>query len=157
MVWEPLAKPPRGTRQQRCHLRRRVAFFEPFKDEPPKDPNADPVGFGDWFVNADRTIWVRKALWQLGSNGNKVYWVRPAGTTLVVAGRRIDGPARPPRTTPDKGYPTGFTVTGLYFESPGCWELTAKAGSKELHFVTEVVAPSTKRLPSTIACKVVAS
>jgi hypothetical protein len=87
------------------------------KDEPPKDPNADPVGFGDWFVNADRTIWVRKALWQSGSDGNKVYWVRPAGTTLVVAGRRIDGPARPPRATPDKGYPTGFTVTGLYFES----------------------------------------
>jgi hypothetical protein len=114
------------------------------KDEPPKDPDADPVGFGDWFVNADRTIWVRKDSWQAGSDGNKVYWVRPAGTKLVITGRRIDAPAPPPRATADRGYPTGFTVTGLYFESPGCWELTAKAGSKELHFVTEVVAPSTK-------------
>ena len=114
------------------------------KDEPPKDPNADPVGFGDWFVNADRTIWVRKDSWQAGSDGNKVYWVRPAGTKLVITGRRIDGQAPPPRATADRGYPTGFTVTGLYFESPGCWELTAKAGNKELHFVTEVVAPSTK-------------
>jgi hypothetical protein len=113
------------------------------KDEPPKDPNADRFGFGDWYVNADRTIWVRNDSWQAGGNGNKVIWIRPAGTKLVITGRRVDAPASPPRATADRGYPTGFTVTGLYFESLGCWELTAKAGTKELHFVTEVVAPST--------------
>ncbi len=111
------------------------------KDEPPKDPNAGPFGFGDWYVNADRTIWVRNVSWQAG--GNKVIWIRPAGTKLVITGRRIDAPAPPPRASADLGYPTGFTVTGLYFESPGCWELTAKAGSKKLHFVTEVMAPRT--------------
>jgi hypothetical protein len=115
------------------------------KDEPPKDPNADRFGFGDWYVNADRTIWVRNNSWKAGSDGNKVIWIRPAGTKLVITGRRIDAPASPPRATADRGYPTGFTVTGLYFESPGCWELTAKAGSKELHFVTEVIAPSAPR------------
>src|SRR5574337_1885364 len=25
--------------------------------QPPKDPNADPFGFGPWFINADRTMW----------------------------------------------------------------------------------------------------
>jgi hypothetical protein len=120
-----------------CHVSRTI------RDKPPKDPNADAPGLGDWFVNEDRTIWVEKALWQAGSDGNKVYWVRPAATKLVVTGRRIGAPAPPPRATADEGYPTGFTVTGLYFESPGCWELSAKAGTKELHFVTEVVAPTT--------------
>lgn len=43
------------------------------------------------------------------------------------------------------GYPTGFTVTGLYFPTSGCWEVTAKAGSKELRFVTEVLPSAPPR------------
>ncbi len=40
-------------------------------DEPPKDPNADLSGVGDWYVNAERTIWVRSQHWRVGSEGNK--------------------------------------------------------------------------------------
>ncbi len=118
------------------------------RDEPPKDPNADRFGFGDWYVNADRTIWVAKNSWRAGRDGNKVIWIRPAGTKLVVTGRRLDAAAPPLRATSDRGYPTGFTVTGLYFPTEGCWEITAKAGSKELRFVTEVARPSTPLSPS---------
>jgi hypothetical protein len=49
-------------------------------DEPPKDPNADRFGFGEWYVNRDRTIWVRRQEWRIGSEGNKVIWIRPAAT-----------------------------------------------------------------------------
>lgn len=112
------------------------------KDEPPKQPDVT-LWFGEWYVNADRTIWVAKSSWQAG--GNKVIWIRPAGTKLVITGRRLDAQAPPPRASADRGYPTGFTVTGLYFPASGCWEITAKAGSKELRFVTEVLPPAPAR------------
>jgi len=111
------------------------------QDEPPEQPDIT-YGSAEWYVNADRTIWVAKNSWQAGSGGNKVIWIRPAGTTLVITGRRLDAQAPPPRASPDRGYPTGFTVTGLYFPASGCWEITAKAGSKELRFVTEVLPPA---------------
>jgi hypothetical protein len=38
-------------------------------------------------------------------------------------------------------YPTGFQVMGLIFPTEGCWDVTAKAGDSELHFVT-LVAPA---------------
>ena len=112
------------------------------QDEPPKDPNADAFGFGNWYVNADRTIWVRNNRWRAGDDGNKVIWIRPVGTHLVVTGRRVDAEANPIRVTPDRGYPTGFTVITMYFPSEGCWEITVKAGNSELRFVTEVASVS---------------
>ncbi len=112
------------------------------KDEPPIQPDVT-LGLGEWYVNGDRTIWVAKNSWRSG--GNKVIWIRPAGTKLVITGRRLDAQAPPPRATPDRGYPTGFTVTGLYFPTAGCWEVIAKAGSKELRFVTEVLPPAPAR------------
>ncbi len=114
------------------------------KDQPPKQPDIT-YGSTEWYANADRTIWVAKNSWQAGSEGNKVIWIRPAGTKLIITGRRLDAQAPPPRASPDRGYPTGFTVTGLYFPASGCWEVTAKAGSKELRFVTEVAPPAPAR------------
>ncbi len=107
-------------------------------DEPPKDPNADLSGVGDWYVNAERTIWVRSQHWRVGSEGNKVIWIRPAGTELTIIGRRLDGWAPLLGVDMPCCYPTGFQVTGLYFPTDGCWEITAMAGNSKLRFVTEV-------------------
>ena len=111
------------------------------KGEPPKDPNADRFGFGEWYVNADRTIWVRNDSWRAGKEGNKVIWIRPAGTQLVVTGRRrhLDAPAQRLRVGTPCCYPTGFQVTGLYFPTGGCGEITAKADGKELRDRKSVV------------------
>jgi len=111
------------------------------RDEPPKDPNAAPFGFGDWHVNADRTIWVRSNGWRAGREGNKVIWIRPAGTTLVVTGKRIDARAPALQASQDRGYPTGFTVIDLQFPSAGCWEVEAEAGKSKLDIVVHVAGP----------------
>jgi hypothetical protein len=123
-------------------------------------------GYGAWYVNADRTIWVRGG-WQAGPKGNKVLWAKPPGVGLVITGREIDragsppraitapgsplldGPGSLPRATTGGGstYPWGFEVTGLYFDSPGCWEITARAGREELRFVI-VVMPEGTPLPT---------
>ena len=107
--------------------------------QPPKDPNADPFGFGPWFINADRTMWAGlDSGWVAGENGNKVIWIRPAGTSLVVSGHRLDGDAPPLRADIPCCYETGFQVTGLYFSTEGCWEVTATAGKSQLQFVVAV-------------------
>jgi hypothetical protein len=115
------------------------AVTEPHDDEPPDDPNADPFGFGPWVINADRTIWVGLppgGAWRTG--GEKVIWIRPAGTELTISGHRLDGDAPPLRAAIPCCYLTGFQVTGLHFPSEGCWAVTATAGEHELHFVTQV-------------------
>jgi len=120
--------------------RSECAVTQPIKDQPPKDPNADPFPFGPWYVNADRSIW---AGWDAascvsGGKGNKVLWIRPQGTQLKVTGRRLDADAPPLKARIPCCYPTGFHATGLFFPSAGCWEVTAKAGSSELKYVTRV-------------------
>jgi hypothetical protein len=115
------------------------AVTSPIKDQPPKDPNADPFGFGYWYVNEDRTIWVglpESQSWRAGSE--KVIWIRPQGTDLVITGHRLDAEGPPLRADIPCCYLTGFQVTGLIFPTEGCWEVTAKAGESELKFVTQV-------------------
>ncbi|HKC12415.1 MAG TPA: hypothetical protein VKI41_10320 [Vicinamibacteria bacterium] len=73
-----------------------------------------------------------------GEKGNKVLWIRPQGTQLVVSGRRLDAEASPLKARIPCCYPTGFQVTGLMFSSVGCWEISAKAGASALTFVTRV-------------------
>lgn len=112
---------------------------EAVKDEPPKDPNADPFGLGYWYINADRTIWAgapESLSW--GTGGEKVIWIRPQGTQLEVNGQRLDGQAPPLDVGIPCCYPTGFQVTGMTFPTSGCWEVTARAGKSELRFVTWV-------------------
>jgi len=74
-----------------------------------------------------------------GTNGNKVLWVRPRGTNLKVAGRRLDGDdAEELRVDIPCCYPTGFQASRVYFPTSGCWEVTAMAGDSELRFVTKI-------------------
>jgi hypothetical protein len=93
-------------------------------------------------MNADRTIW---AGWdavrmKAGPKGDKVLWIRPAGTQLTVAGRRLDGSAPPMKARTPCCYPGGFQTSRLWFPTEGCWEVVAKAGASELKFVTRVAS-----------------
>lgn len=110
------------------------------EDTPPRDPNADAFGSGPWHVAEDRTIWAAAFPLVAGADGNKVIWIRPAGTELEIEGRRIDGDSPPLRAEIPCCYPTGFQVTGLYFPTGGCWEVTATAGDRRLRFVVEVAS-----------------
>lgn len=108
--------------------------------EPPRDPNADPFGMGPWYISADRTIWAGWDAVRMVAcpEGNKVLWIRPQGTQLTVSGRRLDANAGPASATIPCCYPTGFQASGLMFPTEGCWEISAKAGTSELTFVTRV-------------------
>ncbi len=128
----PLPPQPTGATSDGCPI------TTPVFDEAPDDPNADPFGSGPWFINEDRTIWAGPYPWVAGSQGNKALWIRPAGTELSVTGRRLDGDAPPLTAEIPCCYTTGFQVTGLYFPTGGCWEVTATAGDSKLQFVTMV-------------------
>lgn len=110
-------------------------FSATIVDAPPDDSNADPFGNGPWFINSDQSIWIPA---QLSMGNNKLVWIRSAGTTGVITGKRLDAEAEPlAYTTPGGvGYPTGFEVGGLIFPTEGCWEVTATAGESRLEFVT---------------------
>jgi hypothetical protein len=122
-------------------------WTKPVLDEPAKVPGADPFGFGEWYINENRTIWTARQSWRAGV-GSKVIWLHPPGTPLQITGRRLDAPSPPLRATANRGYPTGFTVRGMTFPAAGCWEVTAKAGSDVLTFVTPVGAPQRSTTPA---------
>lgn len=111
---------------------------EPVRDQPPRDPAADPFPLALWYVNADRTIWAGAA--HLRTGGNKVLWIRPKGTQLKVTGRRLDGESARLRAHIPCCYPSGFQASGLTLPTGGCWEIRAEAGSSRLTFITNVVA-----------------
>lgn len=111
----------------------------PIWEQPPRDPGANPFGFGPWYINADRTIWAHWSVgWASGPRGNKVMWLRPRGTQLEVAGRRLDADAPPLGARIPCCYTKGFQVTRLTFPTSGCWEVTARAGRHALRFVTSI-------------------
>jgi hypothetical protein len=128
------------------------------RDSAPPDPNGDSGRSGgpaeDWYINSDRTIWagpVPVGGWPSGGtlysgggvvNGQKTYWVRPQGKQLVITGHRIDGQGAALGANVPCCYPTGFQIVALNFPTPGCWQVSAKAGDRELTFVTEVKPPS---------------
>jgi hypothetical protein len=116
----------------------------------PSDPGVDPLE-GDWYVNADRSIWAmyppypwrRGGPWLAGV-GEKIPWIRPAGVPLAITGRRLDGESSPLEVTIPGVYQTRFTPSGILFPSAGCWEVIGKAGEKELRFIT-LVGPKPSR------------
>jgi hypothetical protein len=118
------------------------AVTEAIQAKPPDDPNADPFGYGPWQINQGRTIWATWGMDRLkaGPKGNKVLWIRPAGTQITVSGRRLDATAPPMKATLPCCYPTGFQASGLHFPTAGCWRVDALAGTNKLTFVTRVEA-----------------
>jgi hypothetical protein len=118
---------------------------EPVWATPPEDDAVQGTPApGHYYLNQDRSIWA-SAWWVGGENplrvsedGVKVGWFRPAGATLDITGRRIDGQAPPLEAHVPCCYPTRFQSTGLYFPTQGCWEITAKAAASVLTFVVWV-------------------
>lgn len=106
--------------------------------EPPDDPNADPFGEGPWVINTANTMWVSPVGWTAGPDGNKVMWIRPAGTQLKITGQRLDGDSTPLEASIPDGYYTDFQVLGLMFPTAGCWQINATAGENSQEFVVEV-------------------
>ena len=75
------------------------------------------------------------------STGWKLGWWRAVPGTLRITGRRLDAAAAPLRTHVPSGYgDSGFQSSGVYFPTPGCWEITGVAGTASLSFVTLVIA-----------------
>jgi hypothetical protein len=67
------------------------------------------------------------------------FW-RAVKGPLTLEGRNIHEPDQGLRASIPDGYgDTGFQATGLIFADVGCWEVTARAGSASLTFVTRVV------------------
>lgn len=115
---------------------------QPVRDDPPDDPSADPFGIGPWYVNDERSIWATSQQLVSDERGNRIMWIKPPGMRLEVTGHRLDGEATPLRVERNEAYLNkGFEPNRLYFETPGCWEITATAGDGELVFVVEVAAP----------------
>lgn len=107
---------------------------------------------GAYIINENQTIWVG-AWWTSGDgsavtddpDGVKMGWFRPAGETLSITGRRLDAPAEPLKVEVPCCYPTRFQPSGLFFPSPGCWEVTGRAGDEMLKFVLQVEPSKGKR------------
>ncbi len=69
----------------------------------------------------------------------KFIWVKLPGTALKIEGTRLDAPAPPLRFTVQQGFEgESFQPSSLIFPTPGCWRVTARAGSASLTFVTRV-------------------
>lgn len=135
LIWLTACQPLAAQPTQPAITLENCPFSVTVIEAPAKDPNADPFGSGPWFINADRSIWIPA---QLSAGDNKLVWIRPAGTTGVITGQRLDAEAQPLEYNSPGGasYPTGFEVGGLMFPTEGCWEVTATAGESRLQFVT---------------------
>ena len=74
-----------------------------------------------------------------GSLKMKFWWWRYRPGSLVLEGRRLDGPSPPMRSVVPHGYgDIGFQATSLIFPTPGCWQVTGRIGDDTLIFVTLV-------------------
>jgi len=69
----------------------------------------------------------------------KFPWWRSVPDKLTIEGRRLDGSAKPLRATIGKADRKDLVPTYLIFPTQGCWEVTGKAGSNSLTFVTRVI------------------
>ena len=122
---------PQARTRSESNCRESVAV----RREAPRQENADPLGPGPWYVNDDATIWALKQPWRPGVS-LKTAWIKPAGSTLRVTGRRLDAEASLMEAMIPTGYSGGFQPSRLTFMTAGCWEVRATAGGKSLVFIT---------------------
>jgi len=106
-------------------------------------PSADHHGNGAIWVG----LWPDGVLdpepeWEQpdGSISMKFMWWRGVEGRLTITGVRLDGPAPPLRSRVPNGYGTiGFQASGIFFPTPGCWEVTGTVGTASLRFVLLVL------------------
>jgi len=78
---------------------------------------------------------------EAAESGWKLGWWRSVPGRLSITGRRLDDAASPLRASVPDGYgDSGFQASGVYFPTPGCWEITGTIGTASLTFVTFVNA-----------------
>src|SRR5262245_49009705 len=71
----------------------------------------------------------------------KFGWWRVAQGKLRITGRRLDAAAAPLGSTVPDGYgELGFQSSGVYFPTPGCWEITGTVGPASLTCATRANA-----------------
>lgn len=89
-----------------------------------------------WYRSPDGSIWASEpGLRSYRPSGDKVLWVKPVGSKLLVKGRRLDGDAAPLKVSMPEGYPDDYQASGITFPTPGCWEIEARAGGDPWRFV----------------------
>jgi hypothetical protein len=104
-----------------------------------------------WYRSDDGELWADAG--RRYADGIKVGWRKPSGTTLSVAGRRLDGDAPPLEAEIPDGYAGTFQASGLIFPTGGCWEVEAQAGESTLTFVNYVYPRAFKPPEGQIACE----
>ena len=118
--------------------------------EPPVQPNACQVTRprGGWHENEflsvglfDRYLFRPGGVGFVDSDGAlgiNTLWKRKVMGRLEVGGRRLDGSAPPARAYINDHGDTGIQPSFLVFPTPGCWEITGKAGDATITFIVLV-------------------
>jgi hypothetical protein len=106
-----------------------------------------PSLFGSDAAYGNGQLWVGGLSWsgviqfEAAESGWKFGWWRSVPGKLSITGRRLDAAAPPLRASVPDGYgESGFQSSGVYFPTPGCWEVTGTVGPVNLTFVTFVNA-----------------
>jgi hypothetical protein len=138
----PAADVSANARDDRAAAMDRCVLTQSIQSRAPESTEGGPPGpeVHAWFVNADRTIWMLDQA-RVAGKRTKTAWFRPARTKLEVTGRRLDADAAPlfVETSPTgEEYRHKFQPSIMIFPTPGCWEITAKAGTSEARFVVNV-------------------
>lgn len=92
--------------------------------------------------NNDRTLEVTApaAAMVVAGQERNFLWRRYVAGYLAVEGHRLDGLAPPLRVHIPDGYGMiGYQASSIAFPTPGCWEVTGRAGDESLSFVVLVV------------------
>lgn len=120
----------------------------PIQVQPPELVHeSSPLPRGEYYVSADKKIWAVAGLWRQG--GQKVPWVKPLGSQLVVQGRRLDGDSAPLWASLPAGFTNDFQPSRLLFPSSGCWEIETRADASVMRIVVKVAPqPEPKEAPS---------
>ncbi len=116
---------------------------------PPDSDYRDPFPYGEYFVSADKKLWVDATEWRQGRT--KYPWVKPFGSELVVQGRRLDADAPPLWVEIAPDYPRDFQPSFITIPTAGCWEIEARADTSVVRFV--VLIPPGPELIQNVDCK----